>query len=149
MDITAALRIDAPPERVAAVQFDPTRDPDWIGGVDRIELVTEPPLATGSQVRRLGGFLGRPIVWLMRVERLEPARLVAMHALESPFPMDVEYRLEPVDDGRATQASIRIRGQGRGMYGLPGPFMGWMVRRSVLGDLRRLKAIVEQAPAGA
>ena len=60
MDITAALRIDAPPERVAAVQFDPTRDPDWIGGVDRIELVTEPPLANGSQVPRPGGFPARP-----------------------------------------------------------------------------------------
>ncbi len=143
MDVTASVRIDAPPERVAAVQFDPTRDPEWIGGVDRIELVTAAPLATGSQVRRLGAFLGRPIVWLMRVERLEPGRLVAMHALESPFPMDVDYRLEPLEDGRATQASIRIQGQGRGMYGLPGPFMGWMVRWSVLGDLKRLKAIVE------
>ena len=33
----------------------------------------------------------------MRVEELEPDRLVAMHALESPFPMDVDYQLEPAD----------------------------------------------------
>jgi hypothetical protein len=143
IDVTASLDIDAPPAAVAAVQFDPARDPEWIGGVKRVELVTPPPLATASRVRRFGGFLGRPIVWLMRVEQVEPDRLVAMHALESPFPMDVDYRLEPLDEGRRTRASIRIRGEARGMYGLPGPLMGPMVRRSVQGDLRRLRRIVE------
>jgi hypothetical protein len=144
IDVTATTDIAAPPERVAAVQFDPTRDSDWIGGVDRVELVTPPPLATGSQVRRIGGFMGRPIEWLMRVEALEPGRHVGMHALESPFPMDVDYRLEPIDAGRRTRASIRIRGEGGGPYGLlPGPLMGWLVRRSVQGDLRRLRRIVE------
>jgi hypothetical protein len=29
------------------------------------------------------------------------------------------------------------------MYGLPGPLLGPMIRRSVTGDLRRLKRIVE------
>jgi Polyketide cyclase / dehydrase and lipid transport len=142
LDVTASVVIDAPPDAVAHIQFDPTRDPEWIGGVDRVELVTPPPLALGSQVRRIGGFLGRQIVWLMRVDGFEPDRLVRMHALESPFPMDVDYQLEPGAEGR-TRASIRIRGEGRGMYGLPGPLMGPMVRRSVQGDLGRLKRLAE------
>ena len=147
IDVTANLDIDAPPESVAAVQFDASRDPEWIGGVDRVELVTPLPLAQGSRVRRFGGFMGRPIVWLMQVETFEPARHVGMHALESPFPMDVDYRLEPID-GRRTRASIRIRGEGRGMYGaMPGPLLGVMIRRSVQGDLKRLKRIVE-SPGG-
>jgi len=143
LDVTAAVRIEAPADDVAAVEFDPARDPEWIGGVDRIEWISPPPLAVGSQVRRIGGFMGRPIEWVMRVEALEPARRAAMHALKSPFPMDVDYQLEPIDGGRATRASIRIRGEGRGMYGLPGWLMGPMVRRSVAGDLKRLKRIVE------
>jgi hypothetical protein len=145
IDVTASLDIDASPDAVAAVQFDPQRDPEWIGGVDRVELVTEPPLRPGSQVRRIGGFLGRRIEWLMRVDGFEPARLVAMHALQSPFPMDVDYRLEPRDGGQQTRASIRIRGEARDMYGLPGPLIGPMVRRSVAGDLRRLKRLVERS----
>ncbi|MGH2393355.1 MAG: SRPBCC family protein [Candidatus Limnocylindria bacterium] len=145
LDVTATVRIEATPERVAAVEFDPERDPDWIGGVDRVERITPPPLGLGSEVRRLGGFLGRPIEWVMQVQAFEPASHLGMHALKSPFPMDVDYQLQPLDGGRATQASIRIRGEGRGMYGLPGPLMGPMVRRSVLGDLKRLKRIVEGA----
>jgi hypothetical protein len=144
IDVTAISDIEATPEAVAAVQFDPRHDPEWIGGVDRVELVTDLPVAKGSQVRRIGGFMGRPIEWLMQVEAFEPARHVGMHALESPFPMDVDYHLEPVDEGRATRASIRIRGDAKGMYGaMPGPLMGWMVRRSVQGDLQRLKRIIE------
>jgi len=143
LDVTATVRIDAPPSAVAAVQFDPSRDPEWIGGVKTVELLMPGPLALQSQVRRLGGFLGRPIEWIMRVDELEPDRHLGMHALRSPFPMEVDYTLDPLDGGRATQASIRIRGQGKGMYGLPGPLMGPMVRRSVTGDLKRLKGIVE------
>jgi hypothetical protein len=143
IDVTASVRIEAPPSAVAAVEFDPARDPEWIGGVDRVEHVTPPPIALQSQVRRIGGFLGRPIEWVMRIDVLEPNRHVGMHALKSPFPMDVDYVLEPLDDGRATQASIRIRGEGKGLYGLPGPLLGPMIRRSVSGDLRRLKRIVE------
>jgi hypothetical protein len=143
LDVTASRRIEAPPSAVAAVEFDPSHDPEWIGGVDRVELLTPPPLALQSQVRRIGGFLGRPIEWVMRVDVFDPDRRVSMHALRSPFPMDVDYVLEPLDGGKATQASIRIRGEGRGMYGLPGVLMGPMVRRSVAGDLRRLQKIVE------
>ena len=143
LDVSATREIDATPEEVAAIQFDPTNDPEWIGGVDRIELVTPPPLAVGSQVRRLGGFLGRRIEWVMLVERLEAARHVGMQAVRSPFPMQVDYRLEPLDDGRRTRATIRIRGEAAGLYRLPGPLLGPMVRSSVGGDLRRLARLVE------
>ncbi len=145
LDVTATQEIEAPPEAVAAVQFDAARDPEWIGGVHRVELVTPPPVGHGSQVLRIGGFLGRRVEWLMRVDGFEPARHVGMHALRSPFPMDVDYRLEPIDGGRRTRASIRVRGDASGLYGLPGPLLGPMVRRSVAGDLRRLKRIVETA----
>ena len=147
LDVTASLRIDSPPSVVAAVQFDPARDPEWIGGVDRVELVTPQPLALQSQVRRIGAFLGRPIEWVMRVDEFEPDRHVGMHALRSPFPMDVDYVLDPLDGGTATRATIRIRGEAKGMYGLPGPLLRPMVRRSVTGDLRRLKRIVESGSA--
>jgi len=142
LDVTASTVIDAPPDAVARVQFDPNRDPEWIGGVDRVELVTTQPFGLGSQVRRIGGFLGRKIVWLMNVEEYEPARLVRMHALESPFPMDVDYILEPAGEAQ-TRASIRIQGKGGSVYGMPGFLQGPMVRRSVQGDLARLKRIVE------
>jgi hypothetical protein len=77
----------------------------------------------------------------MDVTELVPGRRLAMHAVRSPFPMDVTYELAP--SGRGTRATIRIQGEARGMYGLLGPLTPVMVRRSVQADLRRLKRALE------
>ena len=146
LDVTATRDIAASPAEVAAVEFDASRDPEWIGGVDRVEWLSPPPLGPGSQVRRLGAFLGRPIEWIMRVDAFERERHVRMTALKSPFPMQVDYHLEPRDGGRSTRASIRIRGEGRGMYGMPGWLIAPMVRRSVASDLARLERVLMRDP---
>jgi carbon monoxide dehydrogenase subunit G len=144
LDVVATTAIARPPEAVAAYAFDPANDPAWIGGIRRVERLTDGPIAVGSRVRRVGGFLGRPIEWVMDVVELVPARRLAVHAIRSPFPMDVTYELEP--DGEGTRASIRIRGEARGIYGLLGPLTPRAVRRSVGSDLRRLRDAVEAAP---
>ena len=141
LDVLATTEIARPPDAVAAYQFDPANDPTWIGGVTSAERLTDGPMAAGSRVRRIGGFLGRPIEWVMDVVELVPDRRMAMHAVRSPFPMDVTYELAPAGDG--TRASIRIRGEARGMYGLLGPLTPLMVRRSVQSDLGRLKRALE------
>jgi hypothetical protein len=145
LDVTAALDIRRPPEEVAAYEFDPTHDATWIGGVTRAERLTVGPIVVGSRVRRTGGFLGRPIEWVMDVVEHVPARRLAMHAVHSPFPMDVTYELEPAPGG--TRASIRIQGEANGIYGLLGPLTPLMVRRSVQSDLRRLKRALESQMA--
>lgn len=144
LDVLATMEIARPPDAVAAYQFDPANDPRWIGGVTSAERLTDGPMAAGSRVRRIGGFLGRPIEWVMDVVELVPDRRMAMHAVRSPFPMDVTYELAPAGDG--TRASIRIRGEARGMYGLLGPLTPLMVRRSVQSDLGRLKRVLEASP---
>jgi hypothetical protein len=145
LDVTATVDIRRPPGVVAAYEFDPINDATWIGGVRRAEQLTDGPIAFGSRVRRIGSFLGRPIEWVMDVVEHVPERRLTMHAVRSPFPMDVTYELEPSSGG--TRASIRIQGEARGMYGLLGPLTPLMVRRSVQSDLRRLKRALESKPA--
>ena len=141
LDVLAQIDIDRPPATVAAYEFDASNDPTWIGGVRRAERLSDGPIGVGSRVRRIGSFLGRPIEWVMDVTELVPGRRLAMHAVRSPFPMDVTYELAP--NGRGTRATIRIQGEARGMYGLLGPLTPVMVRRSVQADLRRLKRALE------
>lgn len=143
LDVRASIEISRPPEAVAAYEFDPANDPSWIGGVKSVEKLTDGPIAVGSRVRRLGSFLGRPIEWIMDVVEHVPARSLGMHAVRSPFPMDVTYELTPSATG--THASIRIQGRTSGIYGLLGPLTPIAVRRSVQSDLGRLKRAVEQS----
>lgn len=145
LDVLASIEIARQPDEVAAYQFDPANDPTWIGGVTKAERLTEGPTVVGSRVRRIGSFVGRPIEWVMDVVEHVPGRRLAMHAIRSPFPMDVTYELEPTAHG--THATIRIRGEAAGVYGLLGPLTPLMVRRSVQSDLSRLKRALERESA--
>jgi uncharacterized protein YndB with AHSA1/START domain len=141
LDVTATETIAADPDRVFAYATDPANDPVWIGGITQAELLGEPPLGKGSSVRRLASFMGRRIEYVLEVAELEPGSRLAMRSVRSPFPMAVTYSFEPTDGG--TRMAIRVEGEPGGMYRLAGPFLPGMVRRSVAGDLRRLKGIQE------
>lgn len=142
---SGAVDIERPPDTVTRYAFDPDNDPAWIGGIRTARLETERPVQVGSRVRRLATFLGRRIPYVMEVTELVPGRRMAMHAIESPFPMDVTYEFEPAGS-RRTRARIRVAGSPAGYIRLAAPLVPWMVRRSVTADLRRLKQRVEAQP---
>lgn len=146
MDVTAEVEIERSPDEVAAYAFEPTNDPVWIGGIKRAEMMTDPPLREGTRVSRTAGFLGRKIEYVLEVIRLEPARVLEMKSVQSPFPMEVTYALEP--SGAGTKMRICVGGDSGGFYRFASPFVSPMVRRNISGDLRRLKKILE-APTDA
>jgi uncharacterized protein YndB with AHSA1/START domain len=141
LDVAVTETIAADPDRIFAYATDPRNDPVWIGGVSEAELLGEPPVEKGSSVRRLASFMGRRIEYVLEVAELEPGSRLAMRSVRSPFPMAVTYSFEPANGG--TRMTIRVEGEPGGMYRLAGPFLPGMVRRSVAGDLRRLRAILE------
>ena len=134
MDVTATRIIATPPAKVAAVMFDPRRDPQWIGGANSVDPPVGDPLKIGVRVTRHGGFMGRKFSWTTEVADYEPDRLLHMNFVSGPMKGGfVTYRIEP--DAAGSRVSIRNTG--------PGPqVMGWFVRRSVGKDLDRLAEIV-------
>ena len=135
MDVTATDFISTPPSRVAAVMFDARRDPEWIGGAKSVEVISA-PLTVGGRVRRTGGFLGRRFSWVTETTAFEPDRRLALRFLDGPMKGEVIYGIEPISGG--SRASVRNHAGGPA-------FLGWLVKRSVQADLRRLKAIVESS----
>ena len=144
MDLTVRQVVAAPREDVAAYVFDHRHDPEWIGGVTSSELVGDPPLRIGSDVRRVASFLGKRIEYVNRVETLDPGRMMHMRSVEAPFPMQVTYAFEDRDG--ATVASVRVQGEPTSMYKVARPLLTRQVRRSVAADLLVLKRIMERSP---
>lgn len=142
LDEIAEIEVARDPDAVAAYMFDPAHEPDWINGISLAEPMTPAPIGPGSRVRRRASFLGREINYVMEVVGFEPGRRLAMHAVEAPMPMDVTYEVEPVDGG--SRARVRVEGDAGGLYRLAGPLVSGQVRRSIQGDVRRLKEILEQ-----
>jgi len=136
MEATATRKIEASPGSVAAVMFDPRRDPEWIGGAKSVDPPQGDPTKVGARTTRHGGFMGKKFSWQTEVEGFEPDRLLRMRFVEGPMKGgDVTYRIEP--DGSGSRVSIGNTG--------PGPqLMAWFVRRSVGKDLERLARLVER-----
>ena len=146
IDVPVTAVIQRPAAEVAAYAMDPANDTSWIGGIREVRWVTEPPLRVGSRVRRLAGFLGRPVDYVLEVTELTPAERVVMRSIEAPFPMVVTYTFAA--EGGGTRAGVRVQGGAGPMFRLAGPLMAWQVRRSLRGDLARLRRIL-QRPAAA
>jgi uncharacterized protein YndB with AHSA1/START domain len=134
MDVTASRLIAAKPGRVAAIMFDPRRDPEWIGGAKSVDAPQGDATKVGARTTRHGGFMGRKFSWQTEVAGFEPDHLLHMNFVTGPMKGGtVTYRIEP--DGNGTRVSVRNTG--------PGPqFMGWFVKRSVGKDLDRLAKLV-------
>ena len=136
MDVEVVRDVPARPDRVAAIMFDPARDPEWIGGAKSVDLLSADPTAPGARTRRNGGFLGKKFSWVTEVEDYVPDRLLRMCFVEGPMKGGVTYRIDPRGEG----SRVSIRNHGRANFSVPG--MAWMLKRSVGKDLDRLKRLV-------
>ncbi|HEY7280107.1 MAG TPA: SRPBCC family protein [Actinomycetota bacterium] len=143
VDVTAERTIARPREEVAGFAFDPANDTAWIGGVREAELLTDPPVREGSQVRRVASFLGRRIEYVMEVARMAPGRRMLMRSVRSPFPMRVTYEFDEAPSGAGTLARIRVEGAGEGFYRIAAPLLAAGVRRGISRDLRTLQGLLE------
>ena len=141
VDVTATATIDRPPKEVAAYLRDPANDTSLIGGLRSARLLTPEPVAVGSQVERVAGFLGRRVHYVNEVTELTGDRLV-MRSVQSPFPMRVTYGHRPASND-ATEVSVRVEGNTGRFYALAAPLLGMAVRRSIARDLRNLKQVLE------
>ena len=146
IDVTATATMTVPREEVARYVIDHRNDPAWIGGISESELLGEPPIAIGSRVRRVASFMGKRIEYVNEVTRLDQGKALEMRSVRSPFPMVVTYAFEDAEHG--TRASVRVQGDPSALYRLAGPLLSRQVRRSVQGDLERLKEILEQRREG-
>ena len=141
IDTRAVITVARSRDEVAAYLRDPANDPSWIGGLRSARLVTEPPVAVGSQVERVASFLGRRIEYLNEITDLTGTRL-AMRSVRSPFPMRVTYGFDDAGDA-ATEVSVRVEGDASRLYRLADPLLALLVRRSVRRDLRTLRRVLE------
>ena len=135
MEATATRKIEVSPRAVAAVMFEPRRDPEWIGGAKSVDPPRGNATAVGARVTRHGGFMGRKFSWVTEVAEFQPDRLLRMNFIAGPMKSgDVTYRIEP--EGSGSRVSIRNTDPGAQL-------MAWFVKRSVGKDLNRLAKLVE------
>lgn len=96
----------APPEEVWKVLYDPARFPEWWAGIETVEVKTL-PTGTGEPTSYTMYPAGYPDFPMQQQLQTVPAQQsVVISCLVSD--LRFEWRLEPLDGGRATRISVHV-----------------------------------------
>ena len=145
VDVRTEVEIGRPRDAVAAYAADPVNAPAWYENIESAEWASEPPLAVGSRIAFVAGFLGRRLTYTYEVTAFETGELLVMATAEGPFAMETTYTWRDAADGRTTM-TLRNRGEPAGFSRVAAPLLAGAMRRANRKDLARLKEILESAP---
>jgi hypothetical protein len=146
VDITTETTIARPIGIVAGYSANPDHATEWYANIRAVRWITEPPLATGSQVAFVARFLGRTLDYTYEIVEHVPGVRLTMRTAEGPFPMETTYTWTAIDD-ESTRMSLRNRGEPSGFAALVRPVMAAAMRRANRNDLARLASILEAGSA--
>ena len=142
MEVVVKVEINKPVKEVSEYVFDPVNDSKWIVDIKSAKIITEGPIGKGARVQRFAKFMGKTIDYTLEIVEFEPHRLMVMKSVKAPFPMDVIYKFDPVDQD-TTLFTQTVGGSAKGFYGIADFLMAPMVKRNVKRDMQRLKGILE------
>jgi uncharacterized protein YndB with AHSA1/START domain len=141
IDLTVETEIAAAPADVAAVMFDPQREPEWMSAITTVEIV-DAALQPGARVRRKASFMGRDLDWTTEVEAVHFPHVLKLKIADGPFTGTVSYQIQRSAGG----STVRIHNQGETTkFGfLPASLVEAPMRSALAADLARLQARVEK-----
>ena len=142
IEVTSDIAVRCTPAAAFAVLADMARNPEWQKGMRTCEWTSSPPPGVGSTYDQEASFLGRTIRTSFEVTEFVADERIRIVSTVSTFPIDVTRTVEPAGANH-THVSAVVRGEPGRMFGFAGPLMRAMVGRSVRGDYRRLKALLE------
>ncbi len=143
MRMTAERTIRRPADEVAAFFFDASNNPKWQNGMVSCEWISGPPIAIGSTYVQLARFMGRDVRSTFVVTGYEPGRMIRIETIESTFPIQVERRVEPIDESSCRVTADITGGPDRRLLKMLSPLMGGRAQKSVDADYDRLVQLLE------
>jgi carbon monoxide dehydrogenase subunit G len=133
--------IKQPVERVFEYVSTPENDPKWVPVSFRHQKISPGPLHVGSITEEDLAFLGRRMRCVWEVCHYEPPSAFTVRTVSGPLPATIHLLLESVDS--ATELTLVVDAELRGVYKLMGPLMKWVVQGQFKTQLRMLKNLLE------
>lgn len=96
--VELAIDIAASPGEIWAVLTDPAGFPEWIEGMQSVEILTEGDYGVGTRYRASAGSGQRTVEWTVEITGLEPERRIDF-AYTGGVEGSGGWLIEPDDDG--------------------------------------------------
>lgn len=142
VDVVTTIEIARPRAEVAAFAAAPDNATAWYRAIESVEWETPRPLALGSRLAFVAGFLGRRLAYTYEVRELVPGERLVMSTAQGPFPMTTTY--EWADTVGGTRMTLRNAGEPSGFSKVGAPMMASAMRRANRKDLEQLKTLLER-----
>lgn len=139
--VETSVHIDRHPDEVFDFISNFENNPKWQSGMVSAKFASQGPLRIGSTYSQEAKFLGRPVISEFEVIEFEPNRMIKAASTLGSFPITFTRMVEPHKNG--TLVSAVVEGDASGFFKLAELLLRRMVQRSVEGDYRNLKQILE------
>jgi len=144
--VSREIVVAVPPDDVFAALADPDAHPRWRPAVESFRPVDgEPRLRLGSRVEEIVRWRGKEYRSLLEVAGFEPGRAIEFRALEAVFPFTLAAALEP-EGPASTRFRFVLDFERPRAWGIPVPFFGLLMGRSMQAEAEGLKELLEAAP---
>jgi len=140
--ISQSTTIARPPEEVFAYLDDLAAHTEWQDGVESVKVLTEGPTKVGTEVEESRKVGNRQVQMRWRVTAHEPPRRSAFETIESKMvkPSGV---IVVAPSGEGSDVTFEMDPKPQGIGKLLSPFITRDIRKTVAGDLERLKRRLE------
>jgi hypothetical protein len=116
----------------------------WQSGIVEIRRLTDGPLGVGTRHTFTRSLMGRRIAAENEYVAFEPGARVAFRTTSGP-PLLASYAVTAVPEGARLTATLEI--EVSGVMSVAEPLVARALSRDVVGNLARLKSILEASPA--
>ena len=140
--VQISIKIDRPPEDIAAVLLDAEKAVLWTSNLEKFEVLASPPGLVGSKARLHYKEGNKRYVMEDELLEVEPNRRFLSRVIGDAIEAEVETILRPING--STQVNVRWSGSGKPLFlRLLLPFMRRSIAHQAHKDLMKLKALVE------
>jgi hypothetical protein len=141
MEISESISISQSPEKIWNFWMPVTTDVQWRNGITKAELTSQPPFGVGSTGLHYHNDLG-PLPWT--IIKWEDGRHMEWMFGECKIKGFIGfYHVEPEDDGSHVTMK-QIKAVLPFLMRIIMVFTSGIIKKSMKGDLQRLKAIMEK-----
>lgn len=137
------IDVAAPAEELFDLVVDVRNEPRWNPQMLHVDMLTTEPVGAGTTFRvKFGRGVGDALIEDTRVDRPHSWAAVSRSRV-----LDVESEGQISEIPSGCRLTIRTRLRPRGILRVLTPALGWWMRRTWEGDLRRVKALAERDTA--
>jgi len=136
-----SIEIRRPVEAVFAFVSDPRNEPQWEKTVTEVRVTPDGSPAVGTQVTKVGSFLGVKLEATNEITALEPNRSLSFKGTSGPASLEATMRFEAVGEGTRLSGTFQV--EPGGLFKVAGPLFASQAKKQLEADLQRLKDVLE------